>query len=71
MTPRHASRCVSLIPFEKNVDLVSSKSEVWPETHTFLAMGKGDIAEHAILLCSLLLGIAYAFWREMIKFGSL
>ena len=30
--------------------------EVWNHFHTFLSLGRGDCEDHAILLCSLLLG---------------
>lgn len=59
-SPRHAARFVSLIPYTK-VDAVGTGSgagrmEVWNHFHTFLSLGRGDCEDHAILLCSLLLG---------------
>lgn len=60
-SPRHAARFVSLIPYTK-VDAVGSgtggqgRMEVWNHFHTFLSLGSGDCEDHAILLCSLLLG---------------
>lgn len=56
-TPRHAARFVSLLkkesvgPVGENV-----KSEVWMNPHTFLSCRKGDVQDHAVLLCSFLLG---------------
>lgn len=29
---------------------------MWQKTHTFLAIGKGDVEDHSVLLCNLLLG---------------
>ncbi len=60
-SPRHAARFVSLIPYTK-VDAVGSgnagsgRMEVWNHFHTFLSLRRGDCEDHAILLCSLLLG---------------
>ena len=59
-SPRHAARFVSLIPYTK-VEAVGSGSgqgrmEVWNHFHTFLSLGRGDCEDHAILLCSLLIG---------------
>lgn len=56
-SPKHAARFVSLIPVERAQNIgASNKMEVWQETHTLLIMGKGDVHDHAVLLCSLLLG---------------
>lgn len=51
---------MSLIPYTK-VDAVGSgagagRMEVWNQFHTFLSLRRGDCEDHAILLCSLLLG---------------
>ena len=59
-SPRHAARFVSLIPYTK-LDAVGSgtgagRMEVWNHFHTFLSLRRGDCEDHAILLCSLLLG---------------
>ena len=59
-SPRHAARFVSLIPYKK-IDAVGigsglGRMEVWNHFHTFLSLGRGDCEDHAILLCSLLLG---------------
>jgi centrosomal protein CEP76 len=55
-SPRHAARFVSLIPFERDESLGGSSKDVWHSIHTFLCKRKGSAEEHAVLLCSLLLG---------------
>lgn len=55
-TPRHAARFVSLIDFQTSPRVGDSATEVWPNLHTVLVAGKGDIQDHCLLLCSLLLG---------------
>lgn len=55
-TPYEAARFVSLIPFERKENPGGEKNELWHSMHTFLALKKGDVEDHAILLCSLLLG---------------
>jgi centrosomal protein CEP76 len=58
MTPRHASRFVSLIPFQGSQDTAvgAQRPDQWASMHTFLAKARGGADEHALLLCSLLLG---------------
>eukprot|EP00002_Diphylleia_rotans_P038836 TRINITY_DN8878_c0_g1_i1.p1 TRINITY_DN8878_c0_g1~~TRINITY_DN8878_c0_g1_i1.p1 ORF type:complete len:600 (+),score=95.19 TRINITY_DN8878_c0_g1_i1:110-1909(+) len=55
-TPRHAARFVSLIPFGRDDVVGGTRTDVWFSHHTFLCRGRGSVEEHAILLCSLLLG---------------
>ena len=57
-SPRHAARFVSLIPYTKieAVGAGAGRAEIWHTFHTFLSMRKGDCEDHAVLLCSLLLG---------------
>ena len=56
-TPRQAARFVSLIGYEKPQTVgAGEKSEQWTSMHSFLARNKGDCEDHAVLLCSLLLG---------------
>ena len=57
-SPRHAARFVSLIPYEKPQESSMTRSDVWLDVHTFLALQKGDVVEHAILLCNLLIGFS-------------
>ncbi len=52
----HAARFVRLIPFEKELKIGGERSGIWNTMHTFLSLGKGDIENHVVLLCSLLLG---------------
>jgi len=58
-SPRHAARFVSLIgytkPEQKALGGVDSADQ-WLHLHTFLARNSGDVANHAVLLCNLLLG---------------
>ena len=54
-----AARFVSLLEFERMQTLGGTggaRSEVWSDLHTVLVSRKGDVEEHAVLLCSLLLG---------------
>lgn len=55
-TPYEAARFVSLIPYERRENPGGEKIELWQSTHTFLSIGKGDVEDHSILLCNLLLG---------------
>ena len=57
-SPRHAARFVSLIPYTKveSIGAGAGRSEIWHTFHTFLSLRKGDCEDHAVLLCSLLLG---------------
>lgn len=55
-TPYEAARFVSLIPFERRENPGGEKIEIWHCMHTFLSMKKGDVEDHVILLCNLLLG---------------
>lgn len=55
-SPRHAARFVSLIPFEREISVGGGRIEYWHSMHSFLAKRVGDCEDHAVLLCSLLLG---------------
>jgi len=55
-TPHHAARFVSLIPFAREEAVGGGRMEVWHSPHSFLSKGRGDCEDHALLLCSLLLG---------------
>ncbi|CAM9323623.1 unnamed protein product [Discosporangium mesarthrocarpum] len=55
-TPRHAARFVSLLPYTHPKCVGQQCSEVWKSHHAFLASGAGGCTDHALLLCSLLLG---------------
>ncbi|XP_029641125.1 centrosomal protein of 76 kDa-like [Octopus sinensis] len=54
---REAARFVSLIPVGKSETIGHAMtSERWTSMHSFLCCNKGGSMDHAILLCSLLLG---------------
>ena len=55
-SPRHAARFVSLIPFERRSGVGGRRVDSWQSWHGFLSRGRGDVEDHACLLCSLLLG---------------
>ncbi|CAM9928395.1 unnamed protein product [Ectocarpus fasciculatus] len=58
-TPRHAARFVSLLPFRPRSavgEQPPATQRAWNSPHAFLAAGTGDASDHALLLCSLLLG---------------
>ncbi|XP_065064875.1 centrosomal protein of 76 kDa-like [Rhopilema esculentum] len=55
-TPRQAARFVSLIGYDKASTIGGAHSEMWTNMLSFLCTGKGDVDNHSILLCSLLLG---------------
>lgn len=56
-SPREAARFVSLIHQEQEPTLGGGgRAEQWTSMHAFLCRNKGDCEDHALLLCSLLLG---------------
>ncbi|CAM9697417.1 unnamed protein product [Pylaiella littoralis] len=55
-TPRHAARFVSLLPFQPRSSVGEPRAQAWNSPHAFLSAGRGDVSDHALLLCSLLLG---------------
>jgi centrosomal protein CEP76 len=57
-TPRQAARFVSLIGYNKLSSSIGVNEQVeqWLNMHTFLVRNCGDSENHAILLCSLLIG---------------
>ena len=56
-----AARFVGLIEYERlqTLGVTAGRSEVWSDMHTVLSSRKGDVEEHALLLCSLLLGFRF------------
>ena len=54
-SPEDAHRFVSLIPYVKPAD-ADQTLVVWRNFHSFLVEGRGEVQDHASLLCSLLLG---------------
>ncbi|XP_027038714.1 centrosomal protein of 76 kDa-like [Pocillopora damicornis] len=55
-SPRQAARFVSLLGYEHAPSVGGGRAEMWSSLHAFLCKGKGDCEDHAVLLCSLLLG---------------
>ncbi|XP_065828302.1 centrosomal protein of 76 kDa-like isoform X2 [Oscarella lobularis] len=56
-SPRAAARFVSLIEYERTPTVGGdSKPELWASMGAFLSKGAGNCEDHAVLLCSLLLG---------------
>lgn len=56
-SPRAAARFVSLIPYQKDdASAGGAAAETWNSQHAFLCQLCGDAQDHALLLCSLLLG---------------
>ena len=53
-TPLQAARFVSLIPITHSE--ADEQFEVWGNPDVFLAKRQGNVAEHSLLLCNLLLG---------------
>jgi hypothetical protein len=54
--PRYAARFVSLVPFQREVSLSGGRINRWHSPFATLCRLRGDVEDHAILLCSLLLG---------------
>jgi len=55
-SPLHAARFVRLIPYVKDTTVGGSRTEIWHSPHTILTRRSGDVEDHALMLCSLLLG---------------
>lgn len=49
-------RFVSLLPFQRRPSVGEQRAQSWNSPHAFLAAGRGDASDHALLLCSFLLG---------------
>lgn len=58
-SPSHAARFVALLDYEKNDMLGAGSKEIWFNSHSFLCMSRGVLENHALLLCSLLLGFGF------------
>ena len=61
-SPRHAARFVSLIPFKRDAGVTGGRVETWRSTHAILSRRQGDVEDHALLLCSMLLGWGLDAW---------
>ncbi|KAJ1447360.1 CEP76 C2 domain-containing protein [Pelagophyceae sp. CCMP2097] len=56
-SPRHAARFVSLLPLEKHASVGGgAATDIWHTPLAVVSRRAGDVADHATLLCSLLLG---------------
>ena len=63
--PKSAARFVSLIPFRREVALTGGRRNIWQSPHAFMSCLQGDVEDHAILLCCLLLGWGMDAWVAM------
>ena len=55
-TPRHAAHFVALLRHRRDPAAGAAATDVWRTAHATLATQSGETEEHALLLCSLLLG---------------
>uniref|UniRef100_A0A7S2S781 CEP76 C2 domain-containing protein n=1 Tax=Mucochytrium quahogii TaxID=96639 RepID=A0A7S2S781_9STRA len=55
-SPRHAARFVSLLPYIHEESVGGGRLEIWHTVHSILCRRQGDVEDHALLLCSFLLG---------------
>ncbi len=57
-SPRHAARWVALLPMGRDADAPcgAAAQDVWQDVETTLSTGRGGLEDHAVLLCSALLG---------------
>lgn len=53
---KQTARFVSLLRYEKHPTLSGSRTDMWTSMHSFIVRGKGDVEDHAVLLCTFLLG---------------
>ena len=60
--PRYAARFVSLIPFKRDVSLSGERVSTWHSVQCTAIRLQGDVEDHALLLCSLLLGWGMDAW---------
>jgi hypothetical protein len=63
-TPSHAAHFVSLISHVREHSAGASVADVWHTSHATLATRAGETEEHALLLCSLLLGFGLDAYGE-------
>lgn len=62
INPKFSARYVSLIPFRRDIGLTGGRVETWRSCHAMLCRLQGDVEDHAILLCSMLLGWGLDAW---------
>ena len=60
--PRYAARFVSLIPFKRDVSLSGERVSTWHSAQCTAIRLHGDVEDHALLLCSILLGWGMDAW---------
>lgn len=54
--PKVTARFVSLLPFKREISLTGGRRCTWQSPFAFLSTLQGDVEDHALFLCSLLLG---------------
>jgi hypothetical protein len=64
---RQTARFVSLIPFRRSMSLTGGRVTKWKSPMSFLSTKQGDAEDHAVLLCSLLLGWGMDAWVALGK----
>ena len=62
LNPKFSARYVSLIPFRRDIGLTGGRVETWRSCHATMCRLQGDVEDHAILLCSMLMGWGLDAW---------
>jgi hypothetical protein len=62
INPKFSARYVSLIPFRRDIGLTGGRVETWRSCHATMCRLQGDVEDHAILLCSMLMGWGLDAW---------
>jgi hypothetical protein len=62
INPKFSARYVSLIPFRRDIGLTGGRVETWRSCHAMMSRLQGDVEDHAILLCSMLMGWGLDAW---------
>ena len=62
INPRFAARYVSLLPLKRDLNMTGIPDEAWHCPHAFLSRMEGNVEDHALLLCNLLLGWGLDAW---------
>ena len=60
--PRFGARFVSLVPFKRDVSLSGERVSTWHSAQCTAIRLQGDVEDHALLLCSILLGWGMDAW---------
>lgn len=69
-SPKFAARFVSLIPFKRETSLTGGRMSIWHSSLAILSSLQGDVEDHALLLCNLLLGFGMDAWVAMGSIAS-